>query len=84
MASIQVTPGGQAASDPTAPAVEVSSLCKRYGNVEAVKDVSFSVQHSEVFAFLGPNGAGKIDHRSRCCARWPARPAGGHLSPDST
>ncbi len=40
-------------------AVEVASLRKRYGTVQAVRDVSFSIERGEVFAFLGPNGAGK-------------------------
>jgi ABC-2 type transport system ATP-binding protein len=39
--------------------IEVQSLTKRYGPVEAVKDVSFSVGTDQVLGFLGPNGAGK-------------------------
>jgi ABC-2 type transport system ATP-binding protein len=39
--------------------IEVNSLTKRYGPVEAVKDVSFSVGKDQVLGFLGPNGAGK-------------------------
>ncbi len=41
------------------PAVEVSNLTKRYGEVLAVNDVSFRVRQGELFGFLGPNGAGK-------------------------
>jgi len=40
-------------------AVEVSHLCKAYGPVAAVDDVSFSVTEGEIFGILGPNGAGK-------------------------
>ena len=43
----------------SAPAVEVSNLTKRYGDVLAVNDISFSVRLGELFGFLGPNGAGK-------------------------
>ena len=39
--------------------IEVRNLSKRYGNVEAVRDVSFSVGADQVLGFLGPNGAGK-------------------------
>jgi ABC-2 type transport system ATP-binding protein len=39
--------------------IEVKNLAKRYGSVEAVKDVSFSVGTDQVLGFLGPNGAGK-------------------------
>jgi ABC-2 type transport system ATP-binding protein len=39
--------------------IEVQGLTKRYGTVEAVKDVSFSVGADQVLGFLGPNGAGK-------------------------
>jgi ABC-2 type transport system ATP-binding protein len=39
--------------------IEVHNLTKRYGPVEAVKDVSFSVGKEQVLGFLGPNGAGK-------------------------
>jgi len=45
--------------DADAPAIEVLGLTKRYGEVEAVRDVSFAVRQGEVFALLGPNGAGK-------------------------
>jgi ABC-2 type transport system ATP-binding protein len=40
-------------------AIEVDNLTKRYGDLLAVDDVSFTVNKGEVFAFLGPNGAGK-------------------------
>ncbi|MDR2304245.1 MAG: ATP-binding cassette domain-containing protein [Treponema sp.] len=39
--------------------IEVKNLSKKYGNFEAVKDVSFSVGSDQVLGFLGPNGAGK-------------------------
>jgi len=41
------------------PAVEVSNLTKRYGEVLAVDNISFGVSKGELFGFLGPNGAGK-------------------------
>jgi len=41
------------------PAVLIEHLQKRYGQVEAVKDVSFQVEPGEIFGLLGPNGAGK-------------------------
>ena len=40
-------------------AIEVSDLHKSYGQFEAVRGVSFSVELGEVFCVLGPNGAGK-------------------------
>ncbi len=40
-------------------AIVVESLTKRYGALQAVDGVSFSVRSGDVFAFVGPNGAGK-------------------------
>jgi len=41
------------------PAITASGLRKAYGEVEAVRGVSFEVARGEVFCLLGPNGAGK-------------------------
>ena len=39
--------------------VQVTDLQKRYGEIQAVRGVSFAVEAGEVFGLLGPNGAGK-------------------------
>jgi ABC-2 type transport system ATP-binding protein len=39
--------------------LEISGLRKRFGTVQALDDVSFTVNPGEVFGFLGSNGAGK-------------------------
>jgi ABC-2 type transport system ATP-binding protein len=44
---------------PPSPVLAAEHLAKRYGDRQAVADVSFSVGRGEVFGFLGPNGAGK-------------------------
>jgi ABC-2 type transport system ATP-binding protein len=41
------------------PVIVASNLSKSYGDVEAVKDLSFSVNPGQVVGLLGPNGAGK-------------------------
>jgi len=42
-----------------APTVLIQNLRKRYGQVEAIKDVSLTVEPGQIFGLLGPNGAGK-------------------------
>mgnify|MGYP000545480876 FL=1 len=40
-------------------AVQVDGLAKRFGDVEALGDLSFRVEPNEIFGLVGPNGAGK-------------------------
>jgi len=39
--------------------IKVRSVSKSFGNIEAVKNVSFSIEKGEIYGILGPNGAGK-------------------------
>jgi lipooligosaccharide transport system ATP-binding protein len=61
----------------TASAVEARDLSKRYGELVAVNQVSFKVDHGEAFGLLGPNGAGKSTIMRMIYCRTP--PSGGSL-----
>ena len=62
-------------SSSTPLAIEVEDLVKSYGEVEAVRGVSFAVPPGEVFGFLGPNGAGKSTTINVLCTL--AKPTSG-------
>jgi ABC-2 type transport system ATP-binding protein len=47
--------------------IEVEHFTKRYGDFNAVEDISFTVDEGSIFAFLGPNGAGKTTTISTLC-----------------
>ncbi len=53
-------------------AIEVDSLSKRYGKVQALREVSFSVGRGEMFGIIGPDGAGKTSlYRILCSLLLP-------------
>jgi ABC-2 type transport system ATP-binding protein len=39
--------------------ISIEGLTKQYGNMQALKDVNFSIGEGSIFGFVGPNGAGK-------------------------
>lgn len=49
--------------------IEINGLNKSFGDVKAVRDISFHVQKGELFAFLGVNGAGKSTTISIMCGQ---------------
>jgi ABC-2 type transport system ATP-binding protein len=57
MASAPATQVAARCSD--TPTIEVANLCKNYGSLVAIDEVSFTVRRGEIVGFLGPNGAGK-------------------------
>lgn len=60
-----------------AAAVTIKNLEKSYGEIQAVKDISFTVNSGEIFGLLGPNGAGKTTTIRCLCTL--ARPDGGTI-----
>jgi ABC-2 type transport system ATP-binding protein len=60
--------------------INVQNLSKTFGEVQAVKGVTFDVAPGEVFAFLGPNGAGKTTTIQMLTTL--LRPTGGTMSID--
>lgn len=58
--------------------VVVESLSRRFGDLEAVRDVSFRVHRGEIFGLLGPNGAGKSTTLRMLCGILD--PSGGHAT----
>ena len=51
--------GLTAAPEADQPILQVTGLCKRFGQHQAVADLTLTVGRGEIFGFLGPNGAGK-------------------------
>lgn len=43
----------------TEPLLEVRNLCRSFGSLRAVDDVSFALERGRIYGFIGPNGAGK-------------------------
>src|SRR5215831_15154162 len=51
----------------TEPVIVLDDLSKRFGNVHAVRDLSFQIEAGTIFGFLGPNGAGKTTTMRMLC-----------------
>ncbi|MHB8465299.1 MAG: ATP-binding cassette domain-containing protein [Acidimicrobiales bacterium] len=69
-------PAADASGEVSPAAIEVRGLQKHYGELQAVKSVTFDVSEGETFGFLGPNGAGKSTTINMLCTL--VEPTGGH------
>ena len=49
------------------PILEANKLCKKFGSLVAVQDVSIDIHKDEIHAVIGPNGAGKSTLISQIC-----------------
>ncbi len=61
-------------------AILIKNLKKNYGKIEAIKDISFSVDRGIIFGLLGPNGAGKTTTIRCLCTL--AKPDSGLIEVD--
>ena len=62
----------------TEPVIVLKHLSKSFGNVHAVRDLSFQIEAGTIFGFLGPNGAGKTTTIRMLCGL--THPTGGHAT----
>jgi ABC-2 type transport system ATP-binding protein len=77
-----VTREGSAGAAPAPAVIEASGLVKRYGEREALRDVSLSARRGEVVAVIGPNGAGKTTLLTILAGIQPADAGGVSRRPD--
>ena len=63
-------------------AIAVENIAKRFADVEAVNDISFTVDKGELFGFLGPNGAKEMFNmlRNRMGHQGSKKPIGTNAS----
>lgn len=59
----------------TEPIISLAGLTKSYGEIQAVRDLSFEIKRGEIFGFLGANGAGKTTTMRMLCGL--VRPTSG-------
>jgi ABC-2 type transport system ATP-binding protein len=72
--NVPVAPG----PNPRPPIVVIDHLSRRFGELEAVRDLSLQVERGQIFGFLGPNGAGKTTTIKMLCGLLP--PTSGQAS----
>jgi ABC-2 type transport system ATP-binding protein len=60
------------------PAVDVTGLTKRFGDLIAVNELSIRIPRGEIFGFLGPNGSGKTTSIRMLCGLLTPDAGSGH------
>ncbi|WP_303971431.1 ABC transporter ATP-binding protein [Sporosarcina ureae] len=58
--------------------LEIKKISKNFGGIQALTDVSFSVEEGEILGLIGPNGAGKTTMFNMITAMYP--PSSGDIS----
>ncbi|NLO30957.1 MAG: ABC transporter ATP-binding protein [Methanosarcina mazei] len=66
-------------SDKLNEAIFVENLSKRYGDFEAVKNISFNIKKGTIFGLLGPNGAGKSTTIKMLTCQFPPTSGTAHI-----